>query len=91
MSDEKTNELSDESMSEVNGGFTIGKIPIMGHDGLVGYVIDDLCYYYPCPNCAKPMHKSWFWWYCDPCDKQYSDPTREFWPGPAEDLIDLAK
>ena len=73
--------LTDGQLDEVSGGYDPvfgGCTPISNSRGIIGYVADWVVptndykvYYWPCPNCKKPMHRgSMNWVYCDPCNKK---------------------
>ncbi len=89
--DEDSRELSDESMAEVSGGiYAIPDPVITGPKGEIGYPNLGKLYYYPCPKCGKPMHKTWPLWFCDPCDSKYFSPDCAEWTGSEQALKDAS-
>ncbi len=89
MSEKMTNELTDENMEKVNGGFNGSSNPtIVNSNGdVIGYPDQGKLMYRPCPKCGKPMHKGMvFWWWCDPCNESHYNAEEKEWYGSEESL-----
>ncbi len=43
-------------------------------------------YYHPCPNCGRPTHFDWFWWWCDSCNGKWGTIESQPWSGSLDEL-----
>ncbi len=102
--DEKKNvpeTLTDEQLKEVFGAesLVLGKtddplfpVKFIFDDSFreIGKIWKSIACYWPCPNCGRPTHYSWFRYWCDKCDASWSSINLKPWPGTPESLIDAA-
>lgn len=93
--DKQFQELAGDQMSEVAGGKTYSEHEqfekVKAPNGECGYWEMCQLYYYPCPKCGKPLHKSWWLWFCDPCNDRWSSRTSKRWKGSVEELVAAAQ
>ena len=74
--------LNDDDLGLVSGGADGGTDPIIYNNKgqRIGYRLEDGTFlFFPCPDCAKPMHMGWGGWNCDPCDQKFAFPKSDIW------------
>ncbi len=83
-----SNNLSDEQLDEVSGGFfNTGIVEVKDTRGrVVGQYFYGVLQYWPCPNCGRPTHDGAFKLYCDKCDGDWWSLDVKKWPGTEDEL-----